>query len=385
MRISILLLLIIALSACHSFKVIPVKSDTRLKQDGVFYYLPETRLIVDVAVKEIHYLKGPFAQYSAKFTGISNVITENKTEYSIENITLNSYSVPDTSKLFYICTGRMKDKDEFLLQLDEQGIITGLNSTLSDAVSVSGGNSNENVENEGNSVNANFEYFATSNTQIKTDTIVEKIILDTVTIEKQILQHSIIEKSMEDKAKDAADYISLISENKMNLIAGYQEVAYDLNTFNTMLVELNKMLEDYLNLFTGKSIEYTRHYRFVIDPRDNNRDKVKFTFCFDPGSGILETPVDSAFEGTGYYYEIIPEADALAISKVISTQKKFPNNGLAYNIPEACTFFIKKESGDVVFSEKVLISQLGTVGYMPAKMRHISYKKADGSVNKIEK
>ena len=146
MRISIFILLVISLSACHSFRVIPVHGDTKLKKEGVFYYLPETRLIVDITVKETHYLKGPFSQYSAKFTGISNVITENKTEYTIEDINLNSFAVPDTSKLFYIETGRMKNKDEFLLSLNESGCITALNVSLTETSDENG----MDTENENN-------------------------------------------------------------------------------------------------------------------------------------------------------------------------------------------------------------------------------------------
>lgn len=381
MRTSILILLAIGLSSCHSFKVIPVKSDTKLKKEGVLYYLPKTRLIVDITVKETHYLKGPFAQYSAKFTGISNVITENKTDYSIENIQVNSFAVTDTSKLFYIETGGLKNKEDFLLNLNEFGCITALNATFDE---VENELSTSQVSDKGVSakpLSFGFEHFATGNTQVKTDTIIEKIILDTVTIEKQILQHSIIEKSLEDKAKDAADYISLISENKMNLISGYQEVDYDLNTFNSMLGEINKMQQEYLTLFTGKTVEYTTHYRIYIDPDKPVENNFIFSFYTTQGASAVE---DSLFTENMYYYQLLSEDRTDAITTAMGNTKRNKNKGLAYNIPEDCVFIIRNGNGEVVLIEKVAVSQLGIINYLPVDLRHILYDPENGSIRNIE-
>lgn len=382
MRTIVFILLVISLSSCHSFKVIPVHSSTKLKTEGVFYYLPKTKLVLDISVKETHYLKGPFAQYSSKFTGISNVIAENKTQYSIESIQVNSFAVPDTSRLFYIETGGMRNKDEFLLSLNEYGCITALNDAFDevDAESNMSLTSDKGVPAMPSSIS--FEHFATSNTQVKTDTIIEKIILDTVTIEKQILQHSIIEKSLEDKAKDAADYISLISENKMNLISGYQEVDYDLNTFNAMLGELNKMQQEYLTLFTGKTVEYTRHYRIFIDP-ENPVDN-RFVFSFYATEGVSEKK-DSLFAENMYYYQLIPEDRTNAIAEVIRNTKKNKNKGLAYNIPEYCGFIIRNGNGEIMLIEKIAISQLGITNYLPSEMSRILFDSKNGSVRNIKK
>jgi len=383
MRNCILILMIFSLTACNSLKVVPVHSDTKLKKDGLFYYLPKTQIIVDVTVRETRYMKGPFAQYSAKFTGISNVITENKTEYAVQNIEMSSNAVPDTSRLFYLYTKGIKNKEAFLLRLDESGCIAGLNTDELQSEKIKSGLNETPASTSGQqSESEGFGQFATSNTQIKTDTIIEKIILDTVTIEKQILQHRIIEKSIEDKAKDAADYISLISENKMNLIAGYQEVDYDLDTYNNMLGELNKMLQDYLNLFTGKSVEYTYHYRFIIEPNEIN--KQSFLFNFTNTEGISEYP-DSLPAENIYYYRIFSEDRTQKIETALSNSRKNINKGLAYNIPEECSLVIEKGNGEVVFIENLGVCQLGITGYLPDKMKHIRFNSVNGSVLRIEK
>ena len=385
MRYGVLFLLLIGFGSCNTMRVIPVHSDTKLNKEGVFYYLPKTTISVDVTVKETRYFKGPFAQYSAKFTGISNVIQENKTVSEVSGIKVETMSEPDTSKLFYIYTRGIKKNEPFSLLLNEAGCIVGLNAANDNQhAEVVSDNNLQGTANNGRVSSAGFELPATSNTRIKTDTIIEKIILDTVTIEKQILEHSIIEKSAEDKAKDAADYISLISENKMNLLAGLQEVDYNQATFISMLNELDAMLADYLNLFTGKSVESTRQFQFQIEPGVKASSEPQFLFSFNDQLGSADAFQDSV-SAVNYYYMLVPVNRTEPIVQMNSNVKHSKNKGLAYNIPEECTLMILNDENEIVFSEKIKVSQLGTTNYLPADMRQIRFNAADGSVNTIIK
>ncbi len=385
MRNLVLILLALVLFSCNSLNVVKVEPDSRLKHDGVFYYLPKTVVHIDITVKESHYLKGPFSQYSAKFTGIINVITENSFEYRIESVEASLASMPDTSKLFYVDTRRLKNKDEFGLWLTDNGCIGGLN--LSEQQRMDGiptmESGSRNIGANSNEFEA-FEYFATGNTRVKTDTIFEKIILDTITIEKQILQHSIIEKSLEDKAKDAADYIKLISENKMNLIAGYQEVDYNQATFERMLAELDDMMQEYLTLFTGKTVENTYHYRFTIIPEVNMKLKPQFLFSFYASEGISNES-DSLFVDNMYYFRLVQGDKSVGILRALQNGKFSKTKGLAYNIPEEATLLIVKGAGEVVFSTVIPVCQYGITAYLPANLRQVKFKPATGSLEYIEK
>ena len=115
------------------------------------------------------------------------------------------------------------------------------------------------------------------------------MIVDTITIEKQILQHKIIEKSLEDKARDAANYIELIADNKMKLISGYQEVNYDKNTLAMMILELDKQLMDYTSLFTGKTFEQDLTFQIIIDP--SKIEQNDFLFSINSNSGLILTKI----------------------------------------------------------------------------------------------
>lgn len=407
-RLTFLLLAVLLISSCRSFRVEKADKETTLyvmgkygsnggqfrvepvstndvqRKEGVFYFLPKTLLQVDVTVRETRFLKGPYAQYSAKFTGISNVITENSSKYSIEGLSVSSMSMADTSKLYYIYTRGWSKKLPFQLTLCENGCIAGFNvpeqSVIAGYGEVSGATSDDGNANESET----FSFFATENTRIKTDTILERIILDTVTIEKQILQHSIIEKTAEDKARDAADYIKLIAENKMNLIAGYQEVDYNSTTFQMMLAELDKLTKDYLALFTGKTVEYSRHYRFTIDPTQSGTTQPEFLFSFYNNDG-LRLEQDSLFTENMYYYEIKAGHTGQRLCDATTEDGKIRNHGLFYNIPADATLIITNGNGNVVFSQAVSVAQMGVVMQLPASMRKVLFVPASGGIKQLAK
>ena len=67
----------------------------------------------------------------------------------------------------------------------------------------------------------------------------------------QILKRTMVEKSPEQKAREAADFISKIKEDRFNLLTGYQEVSYNQETLEYMDTQLKLLEKEYMKLFTG--------------------------------------------------------------------------------------------------------------------------------------
>jgi len=63
----------------------------------------------------------------------------------------------------------------------------------------------------------------------KVDTIIRKINVDTMTVERQYYKRTMIEKTPEQKAQEAADFITKIKDNRFTLISGTSEVNYKGN------------------------------------------------------------------------------------------------------------------------------------------------------------
>ncbi len=77
-----------------------------------------------------------------------------------------------------------------------------------------------------------FVFQAETNLYEKTDTVIRKVVVDTVTVEKMYFEKKWVEKSTEKKAVEAANMISKIRENRFNLITGYHEIAFDAGTMS---------------------------------------------------------------------------------------------------------------------------------------------------------
>ncbi len=104
--------------------------------------------------------------------------------------------------------------------------------------------------------NEDFSYYADYNRKKKIDTVVRKISIDTVTINRFLFKTSWVDKSDKEKANEAAQQILEIREARFHLISGYQEVNYG-ESMKYMNNQLKELENNYLELFLGKEVKTT--------------------------------------------------------------------------------------------------------------------------------
>ena len=116
-----------------------------------------------------------------------------------------------------------------------------------------------------------------------------RVNVDTTTFEEVFFRKTFIEKSTEQKAREAANFILKLEEDRFGLITGYQEVSYSAETMAYMNDQLLNLQNEYLALFKGKTTTTTRHYSFVLEPLPDNADQRKVLCKFSPTQGVLDT------------------------------------------------------------------------------------------------
>lgn len=370
----------LTLVSCKNYYACQVSENSDVKKNAVPYFLPKTVLYVDFTVDKTTYLKGPFASYSSKYTGISSVILENKTEFQIADVKISQGSVADSSKVFAIVLPKNSKRVPHFNFMDD-GLLFSMNYD-GDINNGKNQNSLDNgaVSSDDDIVVDDFKYFASENIKMKTDTVFEKIVHDTITIEKQTLQHSVIAKSMEDKAKDVADYLKLIAENKMNLLSGYQEVGYDINTVKFMYQELEETEEDYLCLFKGKKVEQTLHYRFPLIIDETMNGKKEFLLRFDSQKGVTYG-VDTSFSDNNIYYKVTSDENTFLVSQV-NTKKS--NKGLYYIVPEKVKFVIENDNQEALYETQVKLCQFGKILSLPRSVNSVVFDPETSSLRMIK-
>lgn len=347
---------------------------------GVYYALPKTCLKVDVTIKMTKFIPGPYADYADKYLGIDIVSKYTSTNYEILDVKMNSFMRPDPEQFYFVEYGEkeIKDEQDLILSLTQAGMIVGFNEE-------------DNVKNLGRVIFESetdlddeeglFKYQSAYNLFEKIDTVTRKITIDTITIEKHVFRSNWAQKNDEQKARDAADFISRIRENRFLLISGYQEVNYG-ESIMYMDQKLNELETEYLSLFTGLTREKTMEYSYYFVPEGDMMNSSQTLFKFSASRGVMDASASGGenvlinFASSGLSSEIKPYIDTKnrAVNK---------NNAFYYRIPEYANIEIIYD-GTSYYKTNLLINQFGLIAVAPLQRGKAKFYPESGSLKSIQ-
>ncbi|MDP4267627.1 MAG: DUF4831 family protein [Bacteroidota bacterium] len=373
-------ILLISIIGCSksTLNVVKVNKKDIEGKNGYYYALPQTAITVDVTMKKIEKVKGPYYEYAEKFLGLTNYIKNNSTTYEISKFEIGSYVQPDTLNYYLIEAPNIKKP--FYLQLDESGIIKSLNIKNHDTTELRTGSPKDMV------ASSNPENFISlsmvGNVTQKVDTVIEKIVVDTssVSVVKKVYKKSFVEKSLEEKAKEASNLIIKIKEKKFGLITGDNEVNYNPETLEFLIKELDKAEKDYLQLFTGLTVSTTIKKRIVYVPSSAETLKPPVLFRFSQNKGILPVRSD---EGEKISIGIDRCYNTRAITDCFNTKhaNKTSRHGIFYRIPDMTKVSISYN--DIKEEQYIPVAQYGVVMSLPNKNYKIQFYPNTGAIKSI--
>ncbi len=346
---------------------------------GVFYCLPQTYLTFDIYFDVTIEKRGPYYQFANKYLGLNDVISSDAEHYEIGEVFISTFNRPDPEQFYFVEYGERAKKDELsvLLTLSESGFIIGMNE-LTEIEKIE----TQILEQTNNKEFSKqlFKYFAEDNFYKKIDTIIRKINIDTITIEKEIYKYSMAKKSLEQKAKEAANFISRIRENRFLLISGYQEVNYGVS-IEYMDKQLQKLENEYLKLFTGVTMYKSFSKSFEFLPQKEKIEEAIPLFKFSGQNGVAEEN-DRSAQNVNVFIESNGVTEG--ISKFAEANKNDVNNlsGYYYRIPEYANI-------QLIFNNKVFfktnkrINQFGVISRTPSFNSKIEFYQNTGNIKKI--
>jgi len=354
-------------------------------REGLFYALPRTVVHVTLTVERIENYKGPYAEYAQRYLGLQNVVPANGVEYRLAGVEVTTSSEPDPEHYYFVQTGEKFPKGEraALLALSESGLIIGSLPDQRDTVS-----RNIRIIREPAGVTLSekdvfpeiFKYYADISVFEKVDTIIRKISMDTLTMEKQILKRTMVEKSPEQKAREAADFISKIKENRFNLLTGYQEVSYNQETLEYMDTQLKILEKEYMKLFTGISIHKTEtvHFTFIPLASQLNREIPLCKFRYDKGIMALDVP-----GGQAVTIQVQRTGSTSGVSSFLS---RIPDEnrekGFYYRIPEFARIMVTGPAG-IMEETQCLVNQLGVISVLPVNRWKVRFHEQTGGISGV--
>jgi hypothetical protein len=304
---------------------------------GVVYSLPRTGLHILVEVEQERLIHGPYFAFAQKYLGINDAPKTDEESWSITSVKMETYGEPDPNAV-YRATGNIAT----LLSLSEDGVLLGINSE---------------IKQDANKLNTNFFPQKLNNhDDVWTDLSMHSFLSDKDSTKRAGSNF----KSFEEKAAEAAsDIIKLRKRKAMTLGAKYDKLPPDGEAYKVMVTELDKIINDYIALFSGKVIKKSYKLSFDVVP-DAKTGKGLVAFRFSPTAGVLP---ESNVSGKPIMLEIEPNIDLK--QKVEATAVgEGTTKGIYYRVPVVAQARLLNGS-EVLAQTKISIAQYGAITALP--------------------
>jgi len=320
----------------HSSKI--QENSTR---DGLFYTLPRTSLVIEVTVEKTQLRKGPFSDLAAKYFPFSPFIDSNRSSFRISEILVNPVSEPDPEQVYYI---------QFPVRLTKESWNVGAD-----------------IEPRTNALKE-INFVDKENIFPKT----EKLVIDSVIkiADGKYFSNDFVRiisdgvKTREEIAKEYIGLLRQVRESKTKLLSGFQEIGYSKESVKFMVEELERLENQYLDLFRGKQIVEQEKVTYQYLPESFKEGEEVPLFKFSGTQGILE--LRNPGVGDVVFIEIVRNGYSLAASKIKMTNPDGTEvmAGLYYRLPEpaAITLYM---NGKEISRSMAMINQFGSIRLLP--------------------
>ena len=286
-------------------------------QAQVTYSLPQTVIVVEVdAVKEVHYA-GPYAAYAAQMLGIN---VPQKDEYRSYIKEIRTCSRVEADPVVRLTVPSQAESG--LMALSFLGLVSF--GTRAEAE-----RSTWSFQREIPDADFSKQSLTEPFTTVK-QTVYKDVQTDTSFTRIAIQQDVTVARSLEEKAREAADRVLRAREEKFKITIGDTDATYSGDALGSAIAELTRVEQEYLTLFTGYSVQKTESRTFEIIP-------VKGTETYDvfrlsDSEGLLEP---DAKAGKPYYMDVIPAP--LGTPRPDESGKAPKGTPVYYRIPSVCS------------------------------------------------
>jgi hypothetical protein len=335
-------LLFISCSPTGTLSVKNVQDITELGNHAFVYSLPHTRISVQIKAIREYTIPGKYNKYAEKYLSIKDVPVNPVINWKIENIKLESLCEPDPEYFFAIETNKTDYLLKNVLQLKEEGLILKVDESnpfiqyLPDL---------KNMQ----QLDINPDLTAIENTNNKK---VE------VPIDLPVGKPKEEIKSEEQKVQQAANFIFKIRKRRFKLLAGEYDSTSIGSSLQTSVNELNRLEQEYLSLFIGKTYIDTLKHTFYYIPKSGLAAD-RFVFCrFSEFSGFED---GASSEGKPIIIELQDLQNTAPLEHLeMPPAIKGNNNCILYRIPDKASVHIYFGSVPVLEGE-IKVFQYGAI------------------------
>ena len=319
--------------------------------EGVTYSLPSTAIEVTVETMCIKKTPGEFHRYADKFLRMSNVITAEESFWELQGVSVRLYGKADPQKVYTVKLGNSSASN---LQLTEDGIIAGINTTLPKETPAAPAPAEKRA-------NADAKQF----------------------MSEEMLQATSTAKMAELVAKE----IYSIRESKLSIIKGEADnMPKDGLSMQLILEELEKQEKAYLALFTGTTDTTYISRKINFTPTLESNATKSILFRFSRKLGVVD---NKNLAGAPVYYDF-HNLSSINIPEQPEGKKAAKKEGICYNVPGKAEFKIYTTL-KTLYNKELPIAQLGVTETLSKSLFNknaqtkVLFDTATGSIISINK
>ena len=306
----------------------------------VTYSLPRTVISVEVdAVKEVHFA-GPYAAFAKQMLGLD---VPQKDQYNAFIREIRTAVKVEADHEARYMTASSKASSE-LLTLSSLGLVSFGSAGEAQA---SAWNFQRGTQNAGYGDGEVSDPYTT----VK-KTVYKDVKTDTSFTRVAIQQDVKVAKTLEQKAREAADMVLRARDERFKITIGDTDATFSGEALGAAINELTRVEKEYLQMFTGYTVRTEETKSFEVIP-------VKGTDSYDvfrlsDSEGLL--PAD-AKAGKPYYMDVIPAAPASPQADEAAKPSK-GGTAVVYRIPAVCAVTLGTGTTPLV-RMRVPVYQLG--------------------------
>jgi hypothetical protein len=336
--------------------ILPLGDTVHLRDGSLIYGLPLTVFDIEVDIEKRIEKQGPYAKYANDLLGIKDIITQDREIWSITGVRVNSNTEIDPAELFVIESNSLFQTN--MLSLKKAGLVLDINPDIfekSSDLSIAGRSTNYG---KGFFDMGSDEYFVN-----QSDTAFRLVKLDTAFIRIPYLVEKKKQLTLDQLAERAAKSLLELRDGKHLILTG------EANVFpqsNAPIEEMNRLENEYLALFAGKTWTESKTIKYSFIPQKDMPGKSVPLFRFSPQNGLTDQGSNTGTQVNIQFMQIQKINDP----KIITYPK--PPDGTApkydklyYRMPRVIAVSVKMGDENLYNSRK-LVYQLGNVMQLPA-------------------
>ena len=240
-KIIVYIAAVVLIAGCAStsemkVQVTPLGQEPKDVQDQYLYALPQTVLKVEVTLREVRSVPGPYWEYAEKYLGLKEVVKKKSSNWSIWDVAIAQHLELDPEHYYSLNVLEGDFDGTAMLPFLEQGIVLKGTETINEVLKGNGlqSTSRDNfVRYDDLGVSNNFEE--------RTETMYKTIVTDTAFVEVPVQRTVVEQKSSSTKAKEAANFLLDLRTRRFEMLTGEFEVFPDGEAMGASIQKLDLM------------------------------------------------------------------------------------------------------------------------------------------------